>query len=415
MSEAQAEPRPLRSRLGGLLKTLFALALLAWVAWGLPWSDTLRYVADPERPDVVLEVAGDIVGGWREDAVAFDLAADADLAPGWPAEVRAAAVGGMALSVVRRAEDSAGLEWRPGMPRVFLDLELGGLLAAFAALALGLVFGVTRWWRLLALAGCPSTWRNTLRLSSLGLFFNLIFPGITGGDVPKAVLVVREHPERRADALATVLLDRLVGVWALVFLATSVIWLGGEEFGVLKLPSAGALVAGTVGLYLVLEPGPRRALGLDRLLERLPQGKRLKKLEVAAEVYRGRPGELAFSIALSLANHIAVVGATFAIGRAFGDELGFLSYVGIVPVANLISALPISPGGWGVGEWAYGTLFALMGSAAAIGVAISVTYRLCTVALGLLGGLFLLAPGGRETRREALEASRDVEESAGAD
>jgi len=56
-----------------------------------------------------------------------------------------------------------------------------------------------------------------------------------------------------------------------------------------------------------------------------------------------------------------------------------------------------------------------MGSAAAIGVAISVTYRLCTVALGLLGGLFLLAPGGRQTRREALEASRDGEESAGAD
>ena len=415
MSEAQAESPPLRRKLGGFLKTLFAIGLLGWVAWGLPWSDTLRYVADPERPDDVLAVPGEIVGGWREDAVQFEFGPDADLGPGWPAEARAAAVSGAALAVVRRADDAAGLEWRPGMPRVFLDLDLEGLLAAFAALGLGLVFGVTRWWRLLALAGCPSTWRNTLRLSSLGLFFNLIFPGITGGDVPKAVLVVREHPERRADALATVLLDRMVGVWALVFLATAVIWLGGEEFGVLKLPSAGALIAGTVGLYLVLVPGPRRALGVDRLLERLPQGKRLKKLEVAAGVYRGRPGELALSIVLSLGNHIAVVAATFAIGRAFGDDLGFLAYVGIVPVANLISAVPISPGGWGVGEWAYGTLFALMGSAAAIGVAISVTYRLCTVALGLLGGLFLLAPGGRQTRREALEASRDGEESAGAD
>jgi hypothetical protein len=57
----------------------------------------------------------------------------------------------------------------------------------------------------------------------------------------------------------------------------------------------------------------------------------------------------------------------------------------------------------------------MMGAEAALGVAVSVTYRLCSVALGLFGGLFLLAPGGREVRREALEAAREAEESPGAD
>ena len=44
-----------------------------------------------------------------------------------------------------------------------------------------------------------------------------------------------------------------------------------------------------------------------------------------------------------------------------------------MPVANVITAVPISPSGWGVGEEAYRQLFILMGGAGALGVAVSVT------------------------------------------
>ncbi len=66
-------------------------------------------------------------------------------------------------------------------------------------------------------------WANTLRLTFLGLFFNLVLPGITGGDLPKALMVVREHPERRAHALASVVIDRLLGLWVLLVLGTTII------------------------------------------------------------------------------------------------------------------------------------------------------------------------------------------------
>jgi uncharacterized membrane protein YbhN (UPF0104 family) len=403
-----------RLRLKGLVKTLLAVVLLTAVAWRLPWRDSASWTPDPARPDEALVVPGELVGSWRHDEVRFRPAEGASL-DGWPEGLRSEALAGGELTLSRRAPDAAGASWRPGMPRVFTGLEPSGLGLAFLALLAGLGFGVTRWWRILNLAGCPSSWANTLRLALLGVFFNLVFPGLTGGDVPKAVLVVREHPERRADALTTVVIDRLVGVWALVLLATLVAWGGGERFAPLRLPSLAALVLGTVGLFLVLVPGPRRALGVDGLLERLPQGERLKKLEVAAELYRGHRGELLGSVLLSLGNHLAVALGVFAIGRALGDDLGVLAYLAIVPVVSLISALPISPGGWGVGEAAYGTLFQMMGAEAALGVAVSVTYRLCNVALGLVGGLLLLAPGGREVRREAVAAAREAEESTGAD
>ena len=74
--------------------------------------------------------------------------------------------------------------------------------------------------------------------------------------------------------------------------------------------------------------------------------------------------------------------------------------MGITAIANVVSSLPVAPAGWGVGELAFGYLFDLLGSLDTIGIAVSITYRLLTMVLGLAGGLFLLMPGGREVRQE---------------
>ncbi len=398
-SGARRRGRWLRS-----LKFVIAVALLFFVANRLPWSDSLRWLEGEQ----LLEVEGEIEGGWRSQQITFHLDPETTLAESWPEEARTAAREGGALHVARpespdEATPGGHYEWRPGMPRVFLDLRAVGLLAAFGAFMMGVFFGVTRWWRLLALAECPCSWWNALRLSFLGLFFNLVMPGLTGGDLPKAILVVRENPERRAAALATVVIDRLVGLWTLVTLATVVIWLGGELFVPLRWPAAGALVAATAGMALLLASGPRRLLRLDRLIERLPYAARWKRLEEAALVFKGKPLELGFSLFCSLGNHLFVIAGIWAIGRAFGDLHDFGTYVAITPVANVITALPLSPGGWGVGEAAFGTLFAMIGAEAALGVAVSVTYRLCNAAFSLLGGIFLLAPGGASVRDEVRE------------
>jgi uncharacterized membrane protein YbhN (UPF0104 family) len=385
------------------LKLIFALALLSWVAAGLDWSDRLEFVPDPLHADEKLQVEGTIAGNWRGDTIRFTVTEERTLEDAWPEELRLARSEGRALEVTARPEAQMGYEWRPGMPRIFLGARRGPLALALGFLFLGVFFGVSRWWRILHLAGCPSTWRGTLRLTFLGLFFNLAMPGLTGGDLPKALLAVREYPERRADALATVVIDRLVGLWALVLLGTSMIWWRGGDFELLRMPSLAILGLLTAGLVGVLAQGPRRLLGLDRWIEKLPQGERLKKLERAALLYRGHPLELLGSVLLSMGNHLAVIAAIFFIGRALGDNLDFAAYVGAVPVANLITALPISPAGWGVGEKAFGTLFDMMGASVAIGVAISLTFRLCNVVLGLLGGFLLLLPGGDQARQVARE------------
>ena len=70
----------------------------------------------------------------------------------------------------------------------------------------------------------------------------------------------------------------------------------------------------------------------------------------------------------------------------------------IFPVVQTVSALPLAPAGWGVGETLYGTFFRSFGSSFTLGVAVSVLFRLTSqVGFGLIGGLIWVT--SRERRQ----------------
>ena len=345
---------------------------------------------------------------------------------GFPQQHRAALAAPEGLAVARMVPDADGnppsdgwLSWDPGMPSVFKGLTPLWLLAAMGFFITAIFFAVTRWWRLLAVAGCPTTWFNALRLTYLGLFFNFVVPGLTGGDVIKAVLVARNHAGRRAEAFMSVWVDRILGLFTLALLAAGVVFALGDALAELKLPLvafAGALFAGGM-VYL---SGPiRRLFRVDALLAKLPLGDKLKTLDEAVLCYRGHNGTLTAALVLSMANHSFSILGVWALGMSFGvagDVVSVGQYFALVPVANMISSLPIAPAGLGVGEAAYGYLFEMAGAGAALGVAISITFRVAWLLLGLIGGLFLLLPGGKvdleETLAEAAAPSEATERTA---
>jgi hypothetical protein len=390
---------PRKKRLFAALRLGFGLAILALVARSLPWSDRLLFTPPGGEP---LAARGEIVGDWKADAIRFR--PREPLAEPWPAEVRSAAAAESPLAL-RRTSDAAApsYDWKPGMPRVFRDLDPLGLAEAMAFFAAGVVVIVTRWWRLLALAGCRTSWWNALRLTLLGLFFNHMMPGLTGGDVVKGVIAAKENPGRRADALVSVVVDRILGLVSLAVLATIVILVAGGEFTELRLPLIVFLGVALVTLLLYVNPFLRKALRLGALVERLPLGEKLRSLDRAAMLYVRHPLALALAFLLSIANHLAVVGGVVALGRAFGvgaADVSLAEFLVVVPVANIVSALPLAPGGWGLGEATYKVLFEMMGANGAMGVAVSVTFRLCQLVFGLFGGVFLLLPAGKAELRE---------------
>lgn len=411
MSEGSPDPAqpPAKKRGGALaiLRPLFAVVLLAAVAYYVPWRDRLTWTSAQGTSTL----AGEIEGDWRASSVGFRVDPAERVGSEWPAHVEDARANGRQLTVVRGDVSALPrLDWRPGMLRVFRELDLVGLFQALGLLTLGALIAVRRWQGLLDLAGCATSYWNAFRLSFLGLFFNLVVPGLTGGDVVKAVLVVREHPERRADALMSVIVDRGLGLLVLIALAVVVTWWPGSHFSEVKLAVLLTFLGILGGLWVFLAPFPRRVLKIERILARLPQKDRVAKLDAALRLYGSHPGALALAIVLSVLNHGAIALSLFALGRAFGDtRLDYPEYLGVAAIANTVSSIPIAPGGWGVGEAAYASLFHMLGAPATLGIAVSVTFRLLSMGMGLVGGLFLLAPSGKKMRAELHEAEREAE------
>lgn len=388
---------PGRAR-GGALKVALGLALLALVAWFVPWRDRLTYASGGDETTFTGEIHGD----WKAERIRFALS---DPAVALPQALAAARAGDGELALKR----GDGVDWKPGLVRVFADMEPRGLAVAFGWLCVGLACTVLRWRALLGAVGCPTSVFTTLRLTLLGMFFNIVVPGLTGGDLVKAILVAREHRGHKTEAVVSVFVDRLIGILVLAALAAVVIVISGDTFRVIRLPVLVSLLAAVVAVILYVNRPLRSALRIDRLIAKLPMAGLFQKIDEALLVYSRRPGVIAFAVLLSVANHLSVIAAVLAVGRAFGDTLPASYYFALVPIANIVSALPIAPGGWGVGEATFGALWQMMEGSASLGIAISITFRLLLLAFGLSGGLFLLAPGGKvdleSVEREARSSS----------
>jgi uncharacterized membrane protein YbhN (UPF0104 family) len=210
----------------------------------------------------------------------------------------------------------------------------------------------------------------------------------------------------------SVIVDRGLGLLVLVGLAVAAVWASGDRFHEVKLPVTLCFAGAIVGLFLVLHPIPRRILHVERVLARLPQAERLQALDRALRLYGEHKVEMLFAVGLSVANHASLAAGVWALGIAFGeDKLMPLEYVGVVAIANVVSSLPLSPGGWGLGEGTFGYLFHVLGASSTLGVAVSITYRLLITAMNMSGGIFLLLPGGKDLRVEGEALAPDAVES----
>ena len=77
-----------------------------------------------------------------------------------------------------------------------------------------------------------------------------------------------------------------------------------------------------------------------------------------------------------------------------GDPLPFTAYMVVLPVAFIVSALPMLPGGWGIREAAFAVCFHYVGVERNPAIALSVVNGMTQLAWSLLGGVYFLADRG---------------------
>ncbi len=270
--------------------------------------------------------------------------------------------------------------------------------AGFAASFTQSAWGTLRMHRLLTDSGVEISKHDAFKLVLAGSFFNIFLPGSTGGDAYRVYAVTRGYKTKLAPAIASITLDRLLGLPALVFVVLLGMALDYGFFranrllaGLIPFIGGAAAVCALLVCYLALAGRKRRSP--ERAAEENPG--RLRRIHDMAATNVKRGTTLPLALFHGFMSHIACIVSCLCFGLALGVEgVPPLRYFLIVPMAMTINAIPGAPGGVGQGELAMATLLDMaapgMGNART-GVMVMLLFRLSNMAAGLVGGAFYAA------------------------
>jgi glycosyltransferase 2 family protein len=290
------------------------------------------------------------------------------------------------------------------------QIRWGYFVAGFVITLGAMLCTFIRWYLLVVAQGLPFRIHDSLRIGFIGFLFSQVIPGAVSGDLVKVVMLAREQ-ERRTVAVATIILDRIIGLYGLVLLsglAALFSWQDLRQVAALRdlvMWLVVLVVAGTAGFVLMFMPifrGP-----WTEYLYRIPVvGGLVRELLSSIIVYQGKAMVILVSVLLSVVGHLGFVSSLYCVAAGLEGPLwSWRVHFVVAPLGLMINAIPISPGGLGVGEAAMQALFASVGEDGSKAFLMMLAYRAISWSLAIIGVGYLIA-GFSETRRAMAEAGR---------
>jgi uncharacterized protein (TIRG00374 family) len=298
---------------------------------------------------------------------------------------------GVAAGVLAWLQASGSISWS----------LLAGLLVAWpvtvAAVALFVVDSVITASRLCVLlnpTGSHISIYNSVRLTFMGLFFTVCLPGGAGGDAVRIYYASIGNQGSRAELATVILLDRLVGMFAMflwpVLAAPFFLQLLENVPLMRSLVTASALAALALlaGMLLTMWKRFRHHAWIVWLFRHAPFGSLLERITDTLHGYRHHPAALLGAVGISLIAHTLAVGVALLVAVAINPAAFSWQMSMLVPLGFLANALPFTPGGLGVGEAAFDVLFRMTGLEG--GPPIMLGWRLVMFLASLWGIVFYL-------------------------
>jgi glycosyltransferase 2 family protein len=255
------------------------------------------------------------------------------------------------------------------------------------------LLGVIRWRIFLRMLGMHVPFWKSVQICLVAMFCNTFLPGGAGGDLVRAAWLIRRG-FGKTESLLSVVMDRVSGLGALIVYtlalgAWNYHWLAGSP-AVAKLFTA-IIIYQFCALLLIVVSLIAAAQGLTNKLPKwAPFPEFVAKMGIGyaklAQDWAGSAKAMALSMAM-LAGYFMVFWCS---ARAFGAGISLIDMSTLVPVADMISALPISIGGLGVREGVFVLMLGqLSGIAKSTAFSISLAGYMMNNSWGLLGAAIL--------------------------
>lgn len=287
-------------------------------------------------------------------------------------------------------------------------LLLGVLTYSTAVAISGLKWGI-----LLRSSGISVPTGRLLSYQWMAEFFNNFLPAQVGGDVMRGYALATDT-QRKADAAASVLIDRFIGLT--VFMLASALascamllwgrpaggYLAGQELFYMRFIALGSVGASALLIGAVVAMLSRRLKAwVEGLIEKVPLVKRAApiwhKLAHAFNVYRNQQRALALT---ALSSGLIVILTSINIWLISQSILsGGISLVAVLAINPIIVfvllAVPLAPGGLGVRQGVFAFAFGLIGADSSLGFAVGLLQQLIGYVVSIPGGLLWMRGRGK--------------------
>jgi len=236
---------------------------------------------------------------------------------------------------------------------------------------------------------------TVMRIFFVSTFVGTFLPASVGGDAVRAYGLSKEGVQG-VEAVASVLMDRLLGVISILIVAIAGAILARDLIDIRALFPAFALLTVLCAVALTVVFSPRAAIAVARLLTFLPRGRNTgARLVTAIQRYATLHLPMANVLLCSIVVQVLRVLQTYCLGLALGLAVPLGVYFALVPIILLIVLMPITINGIGTAQAGFMWLFGRAGVASAPAFALSVLFLAIAVVGNLPGGLLYLFGGKR--------------------
>jgi uncharacterized protein (TIRG00374 family) len=265
------------------------------------------------------------------------------------------------------------------------------LIYAAIPYLLFVVLSAWRWQVLLDFKKFRIPFSRTLIIYFISLFFNNFLPTTVGGDMMRVVYTMKD---RRADSLATVLVDRIlgfIGLFILALLAVLFLLILKNETEFLPFMIIGLTVVIAITYVFFSEKAYAFFSPMINKIRIFKMGERVNRLHEAGTDFGGAWGVITLCIVLSVLIQVTLAIAPFFVLLGMGNfEVGLLPFFIYVPIINVISMIPVSLNGLGIRENSYVLLFSRVGLDGEVSFAMSLVSFFIIFVFSLIGGIFFI-------------------------
>jgi len=286
---------------------------------------------------------------------------------------------------------------RADLSQIWLTIQnahAGFLLLAFLLFFIGYFLAAKRWQMLLGALGVSARWQMLVQSFSIAIFFNNFLPSTIGGDAYR-VYDSYTLGAGKARAITVILIDRILGLSALLILAFVASILAGEiarEIPLLRLFLIGALAGLVILGWVIFGHGGKSLLKVTSGNHRLMRivHKIINKVYSGFHLFQGRADVMLKAIGLSLLLQINVVVNSLIIAYALNIDVPVIAMFIIIPLAYLIMIAPISINGIGLRESVFVFFFGLYGVPQEQALAFAFISFGMILAQGVIGGVVFM-------------------------